>query len=415
MLYTSHLVFFASVWLHAFGSAPLEGKTLKGCILIEKPYVAPDMTHRRGFSGVAIKYLFALEEELGFKTVFEKWDLTWNEFIERMSKCDPSLAASSSQRCPCDIGIGGFVMTNERHNKIQFIAPFSNEAYRMVSRRSDLRVDDSKNMWFFFHTFKLSEWIIIAICIFLHAVGTMLFVPFRGPRHQMPVSTEANVSQDATESFRKQFWHRLGTLKRFPAAFLFAFAHILGHPLRQGTQGTPSFHRSAWLVLGVTFGLSLMIVYGACLTVLLFESTRTSQFKTLDEVKNCSIDPGRIAINGGGASQKFWETAVVNPNRAKCNWTRESKIVEDIVAGFDYLEKEKVDFYLSVQGGVLTRVNGNCDKFFSSRRTVLLNFASVCYAKESNWLRGCLQQHFRENTNLKRARSVSVGFSIGIT
>lgn len=245
-------------------------------------------------------------------------------------------------------------MTNARAEVIEFIWPLGNEAHRMVSRTADLRSDDSQNTWFVFNTFSLQVWIIIAFGMGMHALGSLAFGPFQPPERDLP--------RNATHRRRRGIMWRI---KKFPAAILFAYAHLLGHPFGEERQGSPSFHRTAWLMLGITAGLFLLTIYEASLTVLLFESTKESPFKTLDSIKGCAVDPSRVAMIKGGASQAFWNSAVnTTGGRKTCpQWRKVGTTVENLEEGFEAVRAGKVDFFYSLQGSIVIRAQRNCDVF----------------------------------------------------
>lgn len=336
----------------------LAGHHFHGCALLENPYVVPDVTRRLKFGGVALRYLERLEDNLQFTIRLTQWERTWSAFIDHMAVCDPY--SSGPNKCQCDIGVGSFTMTNERAEKINFVWALGNENHRMVSRKSDLRVDDSKNTWFVFQTFSLRVWGFIFLGIFMHAIGTVFFGPFRPPK------CETQPGMDAMRARRaNRLTGILWQVKRFPAAVLFSYAHLIGHPFGERSQGTPSFHRTAWLVLGVTAGLFLLTVYEASLTVLLFESTRTSPFRTLRDITDCAVPPDRVAIIRGGASQDFWNMAVnTSAQREKCkSWDQVGTTVSDLEEGFEFVKEGKADYFYSLEGSVLFRAHRDCEEF----------------------------------------------------
>ncbi len=120
----------------------LTNKVLRGCALLEFPYVKySTFGHEstQGFTGVAIDYLVALRDHAGFQVTLKKWDSTFRDFVDHMGSC--ASANGTSENCACDIGVGAFTMTNERVNKIDFLWAFSNENHRMIGRASDLTAD----------------------------------------------------------------------------------------------------------------------------------------------------------------------------------------------------------------------------------------------------------------------------------
>lgn len=342
---------------HTAAFNELFGERLTGCVLLESPYVVRDVTRRSGYSGVALDYLHRLQDNLQFTIDLHPWNDTWSAFIKHMSDCEPRSFGDNA--CVCDIGVGSFTVTNQREELISFVWPFSNENHRMIGRTSDLRVDDSKNTWFVFQTFSLSVWGIILLGIFMHAIGTVFFGPFRAPDLQPFTGINTSVAKRLNRT-ASIMW----SIKKFPAAVMFSYAHLIGHPFGERPQGTPSFHRTAWLVLGATAGLFLLTVYEASLTVLLFESTQTSSFRTLRDITDCVVPPDRVAIIRGGASQDFWNKAVnTSHNIQKCNWDRVGMTVSDIEEGFHFVQEGKADFFFSLEGSVLFRAHRNCDMF----------------------------------------------------
>eukprot|EP00177_Eucheuma_denticulatum_P006722 GFKZ01012218.1.p1 GENE.GFKZ01012218.1~~GFKZ01012218.1.p1 ORF type:complete len:512 (+),score=53.22 GFKZ01012218.1:629-2164(+) len=352
------LFFFFILFHFAAAFNELSGERLKGCVLRESPYVVHDVTRRSGFNGVALDYLHRLQDNLQFTIDLDPWNGTWYAFIKHMSECTPG-STSLDEACACDIGVGSFTVTNHREELINFVWPFSNENHRMIGRKSDLRVDDSKNAWFVFQTFSLSVWGLILLGIFMHSIGTVFFGQFRAPDFEPVFGMNTSVSKKLNRT-AGIMWN----IKKFPAAVMFSYAHLIGHPFGERPQGTPSFHKTAWLVLGVTAGLFLLTVYEASLTVLLFESTRTSPFRTLRDITDCTVSPDRVAMIRGGASQEFWNKAVnTSDNIQRCNWGRVGMTVSDIEEGFRFVQEGKADFFFSLEGSVLFRAHRNCDVF----------------------------------------------------
>lgn len=336
----------------------LQGTHLTGCVLEESPYVVRDENRISNYSGVALDYLARLQENLNFSISLLPWEDTWSRFIDHMALCDPS--GVKAQQCKCNIGVGSFTMTNARAEMINFVWPLGNEAHRMVGRKADLRVDDSQNTWFVFQTFSIEVWGFILLGILMHTIGTVFFGPFRPPDFK-----QTNNLHPATARRSNRAQGIMWQLKRFPAAMLFSYAHLIGHPFGERAQGTPSFHRTAWMVLGVTTGLFLLTIYEASLTVLLFESTRTSPFRTLRDIQDCAVSPAKVAMIRGGASQEFWNLAVnTTDRRKKCkDWDRVGFTVSNLEEGFTALRNGTADFYYSLEGSVLFRAHRNCEEF----------------------------------------------------
>lgn len=380
----------------------LNGTNLVACVLMEAPYIIADRNRREGYRGVAFEYFRRLRDNLGFTAVFKEWDGNWASFIAKMSECQPDLPDSNPNKCPCDIGIGSFTMTNERTEMIEFVSPLGNEAHRMVGRKSDLSSDVSQNTWFVFNTFSLQVWIIIGIGIGMHALGSLAFGPFQPSERDLPRS--------ATHRRRRGIMWRI---KKFPAAILFAYAHLLGHPFGEQSQGTPSFHRTAWLMLGITAGLFLLTIYEASLTVLLFESTKESAFQTLEDVQSCALDPSRIAMIEGGASQAFWNSAVnTSEGRKACpQWGKVGITVDKLEDGFEAVKSNRVDFFYSLEGSIVIRAQKNCEIFAPVGEPFFSTTVGFVMPKRLQSLRNVLDELSRETRILREQdgfESVSV-------
>ena len=362
----------------------LKDVQLKGCILIEDPYVIEDPTSSYGFSGIAITYLDQLRDTLGFDIQLNIWNQSWSSFINVMSNCS-NLPQSNLSTCPCHIGVGSFTMTNNRTQKIRFIWPFSNEAHHMISKKSDLRVDDSEDRWFVFKTFDFKVWLIIFFGMILHAIGTIFFGPFK-PKSKHIQRQLTNRNQTNRNLSRKTIAkvHAKWQLKRFPAAIVYAYSHLIGHPI--GPElGTPSIHRASWNVLGLTAGIFLLAVYEASLTVLLFESTKESPFKSIRDITNCALNPTKIAVIQGGASQAFWNSAINNSYiTRKCGWDDVGIPVSNIRHGFHLVRTGQADYFFSLEGSVTITANRNCSDIVSVGESFFSTSVGFVMSKHDN-------------------------------
>lgn len=223
-----------------------------------------------------------------------------------------------------------------------FLSPFASESYRMLQSKAAL--NPASTPWFVFRTFSPLVWLLLILGILLHAIGTLLFAP------------SATYSNTKTRTVMQQ-------LRILPASVLKAYAHLIGHPVEESTE-TPSFHRAAWLTLGLTSGLFLLAVYEASLTVLLFENSREPQFESLDDIKRCAIDPSKVAMVAGSGSQEFWNFAVNTTSlREECKWDVAGITVDTLEQGFQRVESGEVEYFFDLEGVVMTRANAECGKF----------------------------------------------------
>ena len=379
MLLATFLLILTGLSVPVSAFSELHGTHLTGCVLLENPYVVLDPTRRTGFSGIAITYLERLQDNLQFTIDLELWEGSFTSFVDKMATCSHDQDALPADRCPCNVGIGSFTMTNDREERINFVWPFSNEAHAMVSRKADLRADDSQNAWFVFKTFTPSVWVIIFVGIFLHALGTLFYGPFFEKAEE--ASRQAAHEPGICSSCTSVFW----LFKRFPAAVVFAYSHLVGYPVGERAHGTPSFHRSAWLVLGITAGLFLLTIYEASLTVLLFESTVESPFRTLSDITDCNLDPSRVSMIEGGASQKFWNRAVnTSANMEKCGWDSVGVTVDNLEQGFRFVKEGKADYFYSLEGSVKFRANRNCQDFKQVGEPFFSTAVAFLMAKTTN-------------------------------
>eukprot|EP00177_Eucheuma_denticulatum_P003261 GFKZ01005894.1.p1 GENE.GFKZ01005894.1~~GFKZ01005894.1.p1 ORF type:complete len:413 (-),score=51.48 GFKZ01005894.1:3548-4786(-) len=309
-------------------SSPLSGLNLTACTLEVPPY----LFNTTPPTGIAISYLHRLETNLNFTTNLQPWDDSPSALLEALNK-------SSSQ---CDLAVAPFAITNARFESNIFLSPFASESYRMLQPKAVL--NPTSTPWFVFRTFSPLVWLLVFLGIFLHAIGTLLYAPSKFD------------STTKTQTVMQQ-------LRILPVAVLKAYAHLIGHPVEQSTQ-IPSFHRAAWLILGLTSGLFLLAVYESSLTVLLFENSRESQFESLDDIKRCAIDPSRVAMVAGSASQEFWNFAVnTTLLREECKWDVAGVTVETLEQGFQRLESGEVEYFFDLEGVVMTRANEDCGKF----------------------------------------------------
>lgn len=179
--------------------------------------------------------------------------------------------------------------------------------------------------------------------IILHAIGT---VAYANPPNQ-PFKPDTL---------------RAGLI-RLPTAIVRAYAHFIGNPLAHAMH-TPSFHRAAWLLLGLTSGIFLLTVYESSLTVLLFESVRESQFETMEDIKRCVINPHKVGMVADSSSEEFWNFAVnVSSTRDLCAWSVAGVTLPSFDQAFQNLTKGDVEYFFDLEGAVLVRANEECGKY----------------------------------------------------
>lgn len=300
--------------------------SLSACYLNLPPYI-----HSTPPAGIAITYLNNLQSRINFSTTLTKWHSTPNSLLHALTLDPP----------PCHLAIAPFAITDSRMQKNTFLWPFASESHRMVQSKAALVPPSTP--WFIFHTFSPDVWFLLLLGIILHAIGTIVYA---NPQ-------DRSFKCDTLRS----------GLVGLPTAFVRAYAHFIGNPFAYAMQ-TPSFHRAAWLLLGLTSGIFLLTVYEASLTVLLFESVRESQFGTMEDVKHCVINPHKVAMVAGSSSQEFWNFAVnVSSTRDLCAWSVAGVTLPSFERAFDSLTSGDVDYFFDLEGAVLARAYKQCGKY----------------------------------------------------
>jgi hypothetical protein len=79
----------------------------------------------------------------------------------------------NSSSCTCDMGVGAWALTTQRFGRVDFIAPFSPERFRMTTRTSAVREVSSNNI-FFISAFSMSVWLAIVGLVTAHIFVTMM-------------------------------------------------------------------------------------------------------------------------------------------------------------------------------------------------------------------------------------------------
>lgn len=369
----------------------LKGRELRACALVETPYV--ERTLRKpatgNFSGVAIEVLERLRDNFGFTVVVSPWEQSFNSMVDALATCAEGNVTTA---CPCDIAVSSFTRTSERFDRVSFVE-FANEAHQAVARTADLKLDPSKEYQFVFRTFSLPTWGLICCAMVLHAIGSVFFGPYplqvereRGGARYVPMCL-------------LHIW-------RLPTSILHSYAHLIGHPFVEhvSVEGgdnnrAPSFLHTAWLLLGLTCGLFLLSVYEASLTVLLFESDHSSPLRSIVDVKNCVINPSRVAFLADGASQKFWKDAINVPDSCvRASEGRDGFPVPSFEVGFEAVRNGTVDYFYTLSGQVHLKVNSFCsdfvavgDQFFSTSVGMIMPTAlsdiAAMFSREVRYLR----------------------------
>lgn len=388
----------------------LGGRLLRGCALLEYPYVQREkFGHQltQGFTGPAIRYLEKLSSQTNFKFHLTLWNGTFTGFVDHMASCAGT--DGISVRCDCDIGVGAFTITSRRLAKVDFLAPFSNENHRMIALESSLSDEGDGWMPFIFEAFNWQVWLLIFFALVVYALGNIMFrhnTPVKHPSSPIPRTPKSSRShsdkddpsgisssafsyfsggqppakpfevgslQDpgipthtstssAGVSHPTSFWTRFRILL---VSFLNAYGTFLGFPEngRDASRRT-GVHRMMWNMLGVTAGVFLLLVFGAAVTVHLLENKRESRFRTLDDVKSCIIHPHTVAYQAGGASEELWNNAMENSKSCKKSPRPANyKLPKNIEEGLRQLDEKKVSFFFTLEGAIVSEWQRRCPKY----------------------------------------------------
>lgn len=104
---------------------------------------------------------------------------TFTEFVFQMEKCSKNGTISKENSdCVCDIGVGGWTLSDNRLGKVDFVEPFLFDTFRVLTHANNTRslVGDV----FFFTAFETSVWVCVFLLILFFAILKLLdenFVP----------------------------------------------------------------------------------------------------------------------------------------------------------------------------------------------------------------------------------------------
>lgn len=347
----------------SFKKSHFQGKELKACAKLEIPYVNKDSSRAGGFGGLAIDYLHLIAQNLQLKVTLVEWKGTFTALVDKMANC--SFAPNSNNPCPCQVAAGAYTVTADRENRVKFVNPFGNEDHVMVSRLSEFQSTPS-NFWFIFQTFSSGVWLTIICTIILHAIGTIFFVGVDLNGNVGNNLLEDNLETSHTESglFSRLYRRIYVQMKKLFHLVLFTYGTFLGHMLNNMGSSRLTLHQVSWFLLSFTSGVFLLTVFQASLTVILFESRSSSPFRSLRDISDCIIDPGRVAMVEGSASQDLWNKAInTSELRNRCSWGLVGQTVDNLTHGFHSVLAGRVAYFYSQEGSVLYWANRNCANF----------------------------------------------------
>lgn len=397
-----------------YSTVNLGGRRLRGCALEEFPYVEHKGFGNRktqGFDGPAIDYLEKLSEEANFTFHLTPWNGTWTGFIQHMASC-AGLDGSSSF-CKCDIGIGSFTVTSKRLAMVNFLS-FANENHRMIVKTSSLSEEGDSWVPFMLKPFTWQVWLLVFAVILTFALGNCLVFGHnslatgllrRLTAPAVPTTSRTGVPNDAGQSVidlssstmsgyvSRDGVNSWGRSLRPPpkkradsradsdtvgsgdskegsdmirSLVVWAFdacRTFLGFPNDREVRPN-TILQMAWGLVGLCAGVILLLVFESALTVHLLQSEKTSRFRTLDDVKQCVVDPRWVAFPSGGASQDLWSNAIVNGDLCTDSPRFAGSVLpKNIGEGLQQLDTGKAKFFFTLEGAILTEWQRWCPKY----------------------------------------------------
>lgn len=288
----------------------LAGIKLRCCALEEHPYTDRDRTNQRygNWSGLAIDYLRLLQDRLGFvcETVTEYAPEDpelqgFSGFVENFARCAVN---GDSSNCECDLGVGSWAMSSKRFPKVDFIAPLSDENFRMITRTSLVRGSAQKSV-FFLQAFTWQVWLGVISLVFLHIFVTLFdrnFAP-APPMTEIPRGVFSGVQRLRHRLLKSKLLYRVRQ-----AAFNSSF-HFVGQATSSETHKSGTKEKTMNLI-AIFFGVVLLTCFQASVTVQVLLEKPTSEFHSLEDIKSCRIHAQRVCVTGNGAAENFWREAV---------------------------------------------------------------------------------------------------------
>lgn len=292
----------------------LRGVTLRCCVVLERPYVIEDRgnffpTYESRFSGLAITYLRDLEEALNFNCKLYRYDgkegnlQGFTGLTQYFAGC---AEGGDSSRCMCDIAASGFVKTSDRLARVDFAESFAIDSFSVAQR--SVEIEFPRSQLFFMRPFSVPVWCGVALLIFTHTFTTVFDRHFQPPEKESALPAEASLVVKVRHILLKA-----ELLRRIRYAFIQTSKHMVGAETEPSIQ---SQHRSTpvrqqFLQLGaILMGVFLILTYEAALVSQLQTDSPVSEFRSMEDVKNCRIDAPDFCLPKGGATEDYWKFAI---------------------------------------------------------------------------------------------------------
>lgn len=253
------------------------------------------------------------------------------------------------------MGIGAWAISADRREKVDFPASFSSEAFRAVTRFSAVR-ETAANSIFFLSAFTWPVWLAILGLMVVHVLVLLLDRGF-APPPAVPENTRLLPSM----------WQRLryqlmksAMLYRLRTGLVSTTVHFLGQ-YAPGSRKTGT-KTKMMNVIALMFGVFLLTMFQASVTVQVLVTTPQSEFGSIADVKNCRIPVSRLCYAGNGMAKRFYTIALA-PIPCVKEVGGSPLAVASFDDGFQAVLDGTCDYFYTLQGQVLSQSRGrHCGK-----------------------------------------------------
>lgn len=330
---------------------------LRCCALVEKPYVFKSSS---GLTGLAVEYVRSLENALNFSCTslveYEEENDEFQGFTGLTKYFDDCAVNGDSAGCSCDLAVSGFANTKERVTRVSFPAAFAFDSFSVVQRIDEIR-NTAPGSIFFLAPFTFGVWAGVLSLIILPTLVTLFdrrFVPPRTPATPAPNLSPFQIGRHVLL--------RANPLRRFRYAFFqTAFSMVgadPGRPANSRRNGSVPTRQRFLQLFAVLTGLFMTLVYESGLVLQLFLDNPVSEFRSVDDVKNCRLAASDFCVPAGGATQDFWKFAI-EAARDNCRTSTLERDQPSFVssggafpdpfsAGLDAVAKKECRFFLAL-------------------------------------------------------------------